>query len=66
LTNGVNTQLSDVPRVSYFLGISIKTLKDSVAFRYVHVDEIAGTVAWLSGQDVSPALLYEQSRPLNG
>jgi hypothetical protein len=40
-------------------------LNDPIAFRHIHIDDVAGTVAWLSGQDISPAILYEQSRPLD-
>jgi len=36
-------------------------LRDPVAFRHVHIDDVAGTAQWLSGQDISPTVLYEES-----
>jgi Protein of unknown function (DUF2442) len=39
------------------------TLRDPVAFRHVHIDDEAGTVAWLTGQDLSPSVIYDQGKP---
>ncbi len=39
-------------------------LKDENMFSHVHIDPIAGTVAWLCGLDISPTLIYKSMTPI--